>query len=120
MGSWVNICPGCHGRFRDGEAFIWHTEQCDDYAALPVEGDETPTTHRMTAHLLASDIAADLARTIGTRDTANATVLVLQAAGRPDRNTDDAAQFTDAEAQRIRLSILTTSHPTIPEGTPTA
>jgi hypothetical protein len=40
MGSWVNICPGCSGRFRDDEAFIWHTEVCDEYAALPVEGDQ--------------------------------------------------------------------------------
>ena len=37
MGSWVFICPGCDGRFRDEQSFLWHTETCDDYAALPVE-----------------------------------------------------------------------------------
>ena len=44
MGSWVNICPGCRGRFRDDQMFLWHTELCDEYAALPVDGDPTPTT----------------------------------------------------------------------------
>jgi Flp pilus assembly CpaE family ATPase len=73
----------------------------------------------VTGHLMASDIAADLARTIGTRATANVTVLVLQAAGRLDLDTDAAARFTDAQSERIRLSILTTCHPT-PEGTPTS
>ena len=42
MGSWINICPGCYGRFLDDEAFILHTEVCEQYATLPVEGDETP------------------------------------------------------------------------------
>lgn len=37
MSSWVHICPGCEGRFRDAQAFLWHTETCDDYAAVEVE-----------------------------------------------------------------------------------
>lgn len=37
MSSWIHICPGCAGRFRDPQAFVWHTETCPEYIALPVE-----------------------------------------------------------------------------------
>lgn len=37
MSSWIYICPGCEARFRHEQAFLWHTETCDDYLDLPEE-----------------------------------------------------------------------------------
>lgn len=48
MGSWVSICPGCRGRFRDDENFFWHIQVCAAYAALPT--DTTPDSPTTSEH----------------------------------------------------------------------
>lgn len=35
MSSYVHICPGCGDHYRDEQTYLWHTETCDDYAAMP-------------------------------------------------------------------------------------